>query len=226
MNIVSLDTSTRQLGVGVLGSNGELASGRFDDGGHSSPLFSRIEQVLQEASLTKEVVGLLAIVSGPGSFTGLRIGMSGLIGWAEAARLPLQPVDSFMAMRASIPESAFPTLITIHSRAEEFYYQIAESRESYSEPFVGPVEVAQQEVDAEMTVAGPGADRFMRLIGTDKSFSRCDPDLEACNMISVCREAKTMYDCDGSLADSRRAEPYYMTLSQAQLNFENRERRI
>lgn len=226
MNIVSLDTSTRQLGVGVLGSNGELASGRFDDGGHSSPLFGRIDQVLDEAGMARDAVELLVIVSGPGSFTGLRIGMSGLMGWAEAAGLPLQPVDSFRAIRASVPGGVFPVLITIHSRAEEFYYQIAESRESYSEPFVGSIEAAMQRAGSEMTVAGPGTDRFMRLIGADAGFVRCDSELEACDMISVCREAKKIYDSDGSLADSRRVEPYYMTLSQAQINFENRERRI
>jgi tRNA threonylcarbamoyladenosine biosynthesis protein TsaB len=226
VNIVSLDTSTRLLGVGVLGSNGELASGRFDDGGHSSPLFGRIDGVLHEADVAKDAVDLLAIVSGPGSFTGLRIGMSGLMGWAEAATPPLHPVDSFRAMRVSIPETGFPALITIHSRAEEFYYQIAGSPEDFSEPFVGPVETAREQAGTGMVVVGPGADRFTKLQGSDSEFSRCAPELEACDMISVCREAKKMYDCDGSLADSRRVEPFYMTLSQAQINFEKRERRI
>lgn len=228
MNILSLDTSTRLLGVGVLGSNGESASGRFDDDGHSAPLFTRIDQLLSEAGLSGDNINLLAIVGGPGSFTGLRIGIAGLLGWAEASDIPLQPIDSFHAIRSSVPSDRFPVLIVIYSRAEEFYFQTANSPDNYSDPFIGGLDDAVERVESKIAVVGPGAERFMNLPGCGDSgkFRFSGDSLAECDMISVCREAKMMYDYNSKLADKRSVEPYYMTLSQAQINFGERERRL
>lgn len=228
MNILALDTSTRLLGVGVLSSTGESASDRFDDDGHSAPLFSRVEQILGEAGLSRDEIDFLAVVNGPGSFTGLRIGMSGLLGWAEASNIPVQAIDSFHAMRVSIPPKSYPALIVIYARAEEFYFQIAHAREDYSEPFVGEWKNAAERLKSEVAVVGPGAERLMKICGSENSeLLKWDGIvLSGCDMISVCREAKKMYDCDGESADNRRIEPFYMTLSQAQINFEKRERRL
>ena len=76
MQILSLDTSTQVSSVAVL-ADGRLASeitmqARLT---HSETLLPHIEQALQMAGVKKETLTGLAVSIGPGSFTGLRIGL-------------------------------------------------------------------------------------------------------------------------------------------------------
>jgi tRNA A37 threonylcarbamoyladenosine modification protein TsaB len=156
--------------------------------------------------------------------------MAGLLGWGVAAGLPIQIVDSFAAMRASVPDTICPLLIVIHSRGEDFYMQYLESRDSdhVSEPFIGSVESLVDLPAVRCKVCGPGAQRLLELLhNSDRdgyesaSADYLEPDMEA-----VCTTALKLF-CEREVAvDDYRIEPFYMTLSQAQINFESRERRL
>ncbi len=69
---------------------------------HSEILFSLIENIFKEASIGISDIGQIAISAGPGSFTGLRIGMSAVKGIALGASLPIIPVPTFEALAMSI----------------------------------------------------------------------------------------------------------------------------
>jgi tRNA threonylcarbamoyladenosine biosynthesis protein TsaB len=65
---------------------------------HAEKVFEIIDSIIKSSGITVKDLGVIAVSSGPGSFTGLRIGMSAAKGLAFGARLPIVPVPSFDAM--------------------------------------------------------------------------------------------------------------------------------
>ena len=71
---------------------------------HSEKLFEVIESVLQQASISKNELKAIAVSAGPGSFTGLRIGMSAAKGIAQALSIPIISVPTFEALALQIAQ--------------------------------------------------------------------------------------------------------------------------
>lgn len=69
---------------------------------HAEKLFELINSVLKMASITQNELKLIAVSNGPGSFTGLRIGMSAAKGIAQALSIPIIPVPTFEALALQI----------------------------------------------------------------------------------------------------------------------------
>lgn len=103
MNILAVDTSGPVAGVAVV-RDGEIAY----DGAtvnrltHSVNLMPMIEEALNRAGLAVSDVDLYAAVTGPGSFTGVRIGVSAVKGMAHGAGKPCVGVDALEALAAGL----------------------------------------------------------------------------------------------------------------------------
>lgn len=69
---------------------------------HAEKLFEVINSVLAMASITQNELKAIAVSNGPGSFTGLRIGMSAAKGIAQALSIPIIPVPTFEALALQI----------------------------------------------------------------------------------------------------------------------------
>lgn len=104
MKFLAIDTSGRRLGVAA--KNGEKLALRqgADAMQHSAALFGEIEAALAEAGLEAKDCDFFAVVVGPGSFTGIRIGISAVKGLCLALGKPALAVTSFETL-AYIGES-------------------------------------------------------------------------------------------------------------------------
>jgi tRNA threonylcarbamoyl adenosine modification protein YeaZ len=112
---LGLDAATDGYGValvaptGVLGCRLGAAALRASAG-----LVPLVAEVLREAHVMWDAVGLIAVVDGPGSYTGLRVGLSTAKGLAMARGLPVVGVDAVEAMAlahgrfAGVAEAAVP----------------------------------------------------------------------------------------------------------------------
>ncbi len=90
MRLLAVDTSTSHLAVALLEGDELLASlVQRVFRGHAACLLPAIDAVLAAAATRKEELEVLAVCRGPGSFSGLRIGLAGLAGLAAALELPL-----------------------------------------------------------------------------------------------------------------------------------------
>jgi tRNA threonylcarbamoyladenosine biosynthesis protein TsaB len=110
--VLAIDTSTRVASVALLGAGQDLsAEGRAES--RSDDLIALIDRVLGEAGLELARLAAVAIGAGPGSFTGLRIGMATAKGLCFAAGLPLWSVSSLaaLALDAAAVEPLADTLV-------------------------------------------------------------------------------------------------------------------
>jgi len=104
MLILAVDTSGRHGSVAVLRDQKVLATiGGLSDQPYASRLFVDVNKVLGEAQITLERVELFAVASGPGSFTGLRVGLTAVKGWAEVFGRPIAPISVLEAVAVQAP---------------------------------------------------------------------------------------------------------------------------
>ncbi len=106
MNLLAIDTSGPVCGVCVL-ADGRVAyeGAAVNKLTHSVNLLPMINEGLTRAGLTIGQIDLYAAVVGPGSFTGVRIGVSTLKGLAHAAHKPCVGVDALEALAAGLSDT-------------------------------------------------------------------------------------------------------------------------
>jgi tRNA threonylcarbamoyladenosine biosynthesis protein TsaB len=101
--IVSIETATKVCSV-ALHENGNLCSIRELDAenAHSQNIIGFIDQVLKERELAIKDLSAVAVSAGPGSYTGLRIGVSVAKGLAFASKIPLISIGTLEALGSQV----------------------------------------------------------------------------------------------------------------------------
>ena len=99
MKLLALETSAKAASCAVL-ENGQVLAAAWQDTGltHSRTLLPMAEDMLKNSGLDLRDMDALAVAAGPGSFTGLRIGIAAVKGLAWAAEKPCVPVSTLEAM--------------------------------------------------------------------------------------------------------------------------------
>jgi tRNA threonylcarbamoyladenosine biosynthesis protein TsaB len=123
MVVLALDTTSEVGGAAVFEGDNclgmALNEGAADR--YSVTLFELVERVLGEAKLAFRDVDLFAVAKGPGSFTGIRVGLAAARAWAKAFGKPLQAVTLLEAMvQQAGPETDWAVPI-LDARRGEFF---------------------------------------------------------------------------------------------------------
>jgi tRNA threonylcarbamoyl adenosine modification protein YeaZ len=123
MLILALDTTSEEGGVGIFRDAECLAlvpnQGQANQ--YSITLFELLEQALAQAHLELRAIDLYAAANGPGSFTGIRVGLAAALAWGKAFDRPVRGVSALEAMVSKAhPTSdwAFPIM---DARRGEFF---------------------------------------------------------------------------------------------------------
>lgn len=123
MNILALDTCTEMCSAAVL-KNGELFEQHvLTQRGHSEQILSMIDAVLADANISMKQIDVLAFGRGPGSFTGVRVGVGVAQGIAFAREIPVVPVSTLaaVAQRAIDEYDASQIAVAMDARMGEIY---------------------------------------------------------------------------------------------------------
>jgi tRNA threonylcarbamoyladenosine biosynthesis protein TsaB len=109
MLILALDTSSAPGSLALLRDTTILTQ-RVSSSKepYSVGLLRDTKQLLDDARISLEEIDLFAVDAGPGSFTGLRVGLTTVKAWAEVWRRPIAPVSGLEAMAAQVLRSAAP----------------------------------------------------------------------------------------------------------------------
>jgi tRNA threonylcarbamoyladenosine biosynthesis protein TsaB len=106
--------------------------------GQAEALLPLVDDAMHEAGLRPSALDLIAVTTGPGSFTGIRVGIAAARGIALAAGLPLIGVGSFEAVAHIVPSAAVAggcLLVALETRRPDLYVQLFDSaRRPLGEP--------------------------------------------------------------------------------------------
>ncbi len=132
--IVSIETATRAGSVAVHDGGKLVGLQQYDiEKSHSSLLHTMVQQVLENSNLTASAIDAIAISAGPGSYTGLRIGVSTAKGLCYALDKPLIAVNTLKAMAQQVANTATsPALLCpmIDARRLEVYCMLLDNEMS------------------------------------------------------------------------------------------------
>ena len=228
--ILAIDTATRAAAVAVA-RGGELLAERLADPGpagrprHATALLAEVEAAVGEAG-GWEGIGLIAVGVGPGTFTGLRIGIATARGLAQARGLPLAGVDSLAALARGISserEPERPRLAAIDARRGEVFAGVYESDgATVWPPFVaGPEAVAERVAALAIAplAAGDGSLRFRSQL--EAAGAQVLPDADPAHLVAARHVAAL-----GAEAEPGRPEhvkPMYLRRPDAEVWRERRQ---
>jgi tRNA threonylcarbamoyladenosine biosynthesis protein TsaB len=103
--------------------------------GHGEALMPMVAEIMGEAGLEFADLQAIAVTTGPGAFTGIRIGLSAARGFALAAGLPVVGVTTLEAIAAAQDGDNHPLLVALDSKREDIYVQLfASDGEPLSKP--------------------------------------------------------------------------------------------
>lgn len=175
-NILAIDTSGECLSLAL--AQGEAVVAEISVAGvkrHSQVLFEHLQVLMQIAKLEIEEIDLFAAITGPGSFTGLRIGLAAIEGIATTLGRPAIGITSFDAMTVAAGWNGLVAVLIDAGRNEVFFGLRNRDIDGMPIPsgrdLVGPIELAVEELvsrlpqDRRVCLLGSGAIRFHEQIG-------------------------------------------------------------
>ena len=123
MRILGIDTSGKVASAAVLDTEQDLLLGErslYTTRGHTQVILPMVTELLTECGMTLQDVDCYAVSVGPGSYTGLRIGIAAVQGLALPDNKPCIGVSTLEAMASRCFESE-NILAVMHARADLFY---------------------------------------------------------------------------------------------------------
>ncbi len=129
MIVLAIDTAGIDCSAALFDSSAEklLSAVSEEIGkGHAERLMAVIDQVLDEAGIDLQSVGKIAVMIGPGSFTGIRVGVAAARGLALSLGIECVGVSTLETLAAShlaISHSDKPVLVAMDAKREEIYAQ-------------------------------------------------------------------------------------------------------
>jgi tRNA threonylcarbamoyladenosine biosynthesis protein TsaB len=200
--ILGLDTATASTAVGLWAPGGPEIERRDDPPlgarpAHAGRLLLLVEEVLTAAGADWDAVERIAVGVGPGSFTGLRLGIATARGLAQARDLPLIGVSSLAALGAGAD------LAVIDARRGEVF-AAADGR--FGPLALKPEELAER-IEPGWVTVGDGAVRFREPLERAGAVIPADDDPQhRVSALQICRLGATgePADRDALLPDYRR----------------------
>ena len=121
--ILSIETSSNICGMAITDGQEIIAyEEKQNFRKHIEVLPDIFKKLLKESQISLKNVSAIAVSNGPGSFTGLRIGLGFAKGLSYSHNLPIIPVPTFLSLAYSL-KSLQPTSGIIHSHGEKVFYQ-------------------------------------------------------------------------------------------------------
>lgn len=167
--LLTVDTSTTAGSVAV--SRGEALLGEIllnVKSTHTDRLLLSMRQLLADVGLQLSDIDAFGVVLGPGSFTGLRVGVATVKGLALATEKPVVGVSSLQTLAMQIPFPRYPVCALLDARKKEVYagfyaWESGRPLETRPEAVLSP-ELLLENLEEEILFVGDGAVTYRTLI--------------------------------------------------------------
>jgi tRNA threonylcarbamoyladenosine biosynthesis protein TsaB len=211
-NILLLDAATEALSIAI---SSQLNHAHFEvcPQQHSQKLLPLVKSQLDQAGFTLNQLDAIAFGRGPGSFTGVRVGVAVTQGLAYAASLPVIGISNLQILaQQALCETQYDNVIaTIDARMGEVYYAEFKRGENNLAEFESPEMVVKPEVltlpDEPCLVVGTGCQTYRETFTKDNLTINDDITLPNARFMAEIAEKMLL---DGQTTDAANAQPVYV----------------
>lgn len=231
MKVLAVESSATAASVALMEEEKILSEFFIHTGlTHSQTLMPMVEQVLKCAGRTMEDVDAFAVSVGPGSFTGVRIGVSSVKGLAFGTGKPCVGVSTLEAMAQNYREQEITVCAVMDARCQQVYNAMfACKADGAVERLCEDRAISLQELQAELknytgpvVLVGDGAALCWRTFGQEFPLLSLAPEhLRYQHARGVARIAREKIDRGEAVSDAQLV-PVYLRLSQAERELKNK----
>ncbi len=228
MKILAIETSTMLGGIAIMDDlSGLIAEVRLNvKSTHSERLMTEIAHVLKQAELKVSDIDVFAIAIGPGSFTGLRIGLSTVKGFSYATGKPIVSVPTLEALAWNFPYCRHPVCTMLDARKKEVYSALFKWEDGEFTRLIDEVSIRINRVlediklssDKKVVFTGEGAilykDKIIEVMGNKAIFASPEKIVPSPANVASIGIKKAI---KGEFSEPVSLVPFYIRRSEAEL---------
>lgn len=236
MKILSLECSATPASAAITENDTVLASTfvnvKFT---HSQTLMPMAEALLKTLNISMSDINALAITAGPGSFTGVRIGISALKGLAAPKNLPCISVSTLHAIAENYSDTDCILCAVMDARCNQVYNavfdikdnnvtRLCEDRALLCDDLAKEISEKYGNSEKTIIIAGDGTDIFYPFVEEFKNVKKSTMQRRFQNAASVGIIAQNRLDKGETLTHSELL-PFYLRLPQAERELKAKEKK-
>lgn len=235
MKILSIDTSSKNCSISIVEANNSTfniiaVKNNSDEKTHSQKLMPLIDEMFKEVNFSLDNIDLLACCVGPGSFTGIRIGVATVKAFADVKGIPVVGVTSLESLAYNIEENGY--IIPIIDAKNNNLYSAIFSNKNYI--YSTEIKDFADNIDNALNIynnflassqeniyfVGDGSIAYKDIIINNFQNKNIHfPTQNLQSSISLARCAYSKY-LNGFYGDSNSISPIYLRKSQAERNLD------
>lgn len=229
MKILSIECSATPCSVAI-SEDGKILASAFTNVKltHSQTLMPMVESVLKSSLLSIKDIDAFAVSNGPGSFTGVRIGISAIKGLAQARKLPCIGVSTLEAMAYNYSDTDAVICAVMDARCNQVYNAVFENNKGKPvrlcddralaiEDLIPEIEKLTEQKKA-IYIVGDGAELFYPAVKHLNSVFLADEHRRFQNAVGVSAAAQK-----GEFVTALELQPKYLRLPQAERELKRKE---
>lgn len=234
MKILSIDTSSKNCSISIVEANNSTfniiaVKNNSDEKTHSQKLMPLIDEMFKEVNLSLDNIDLLACCVGPGSFTGIRIGVATVKAFADVKGIPVVGVTSLESLAYNVEENGY--IIPIIDAKNNNLYSAIFSNKNHT--YTTEIKNFADNIDNALNIynnflassqeniyfVGDGSIAYKDIINNfqNKSIHFSTQNLQSSISLAKCAYSKYL---NGFYGDSNSISPIYLRKSQAERNLD------
>ena len=217
MKILAIDTSSEICGVCILEDDKLIDDNSLSNGmTHSENLMPLVSEILERNNLKISDIDLISCVVGPGSFTGIRIGVSTIKALAEVENIKIAELTALEVLAGNIEDDNIRVSI-IDARNDQVYCGIFDKDNNLIEEMIADsIDNTVQKLKkfSNITFVGNGAIKYKELLNKEMSnISFCDNNSQNAYIVGKLGYKKYL---ENNLKTADELLPIYLRKSQAE----------
>ncbi len=227
MKILSVDSSSVSASVAITEKGVTLAENFINNGlTHSQTLMPMVEKTLNDANVSAKDIELFAITNGPGSFTGVRIGIASVKGMADALNKKCVVVSTLEAIAEPLKNEDCIACAVMDARCNQVYTAIFQNGKRLCEDkaiLIDELGVELKNYNKKVVFIGDGSVLcYEKLKDVVTDISVADENIRYVHASSIGRLAEDKIKNGEEPINSAKLVPFYLRLPQAERELNNK----
>ena len=218
-HVLAIETSSPRLKLALsFGGDRLVKSDEKVERSHGRVIIRKIDNLVSSAGLKQSDIHGIIVSTGPGSFTGLRIGLAAAKGIAVALGIPVIGISLFDLAAWRLRSESETVMVAAQVRRDELLVgRVKDGRFDVNSVAAVPLASLRQYI-GQSAVVGIGLDIVRYIDGARRADFHTELEIDPADLINLGRPRLVA----GEFADLATLEPLYIQKSQAEIRFEQR----